>query len=213
MAVCAANMEKCDPKRKCLFGPNEGEAYNPNDPCCGMGEFDSSTCDCILQTGWVYVRQVSTGFCYQFASGTETTICPDSFVTATGRLYYGNYAQGDPIPTLAWETSLAWEVGQETSGMISLGANITAELESGTQTTSDNTPWDIPQTLAAVTGDSSSCTQPFSNCGAVRLGDQVAESVLYFDLLPYPEDKEAYCSGLSDEECFYLAYDDYGPSS
>jgi len=45
MGVCA-DMETCDKKAKCLFGPNEGKAYNPKDPCCGSGNFDPETCDC-----------------------------------------------------------------------------------------------------------------------------------------------------------------------
>lgn len=47
MGICAANMEECDIKKKCIFGPNEGQAYNPSDPCCGQGEFDAATCDCV----------------------------------------------------------------------------------------------------------------------------------------------------------------------
>ena len=46
MAICAANMRECDKKAKCIFGPNEGQAYNPKDPCCGAGTFNASQCDC-----------------------------------------------------------------------------------------------------------------------------------------------------------------------
>ena len=47
MAICPADMTDCKRKKKCLFGPNEGSAYDPDDPCCGRGEFDPGTCDCI----------------------------------------------------------------------------------------------------------------------------------------------------------------------
>ena len=211
MAICPADMDDCFPKRKCIFGPNEGKAYNPNDPCCGVGVFDSSTCDCVIPNGWVYNRQVTTGFCYDFSSGVPSSICEGSYIVNEGRTYYGNYNQGDPTPTLAWEASLAWEVAGETSGMMALGDNIVAELEPETSTTSDDTPWNAPPTNAVASGDSSACTETFTNCGAVRLGNEVANSILYFDVLAYPEDKEGYCLGLDEDDCFYKAYDDYGP--
>lgn len=211
MAICAADMKKCNKKAKCLFGPNEGEAYDPKDPCCGTGEFDSLKCDCIVNNGWVYNRQVATGFCYEFGSSGPQQICEGSTLVDQGRQYYGNYAQGDPTPTLAWEASTDWEVGGEKSGIISMGSSITAVLSTNVIATSDNTPWNMPSTTATPSGDSDACTLTFSNCGAVRLGSESASSVLYFDLLPYPADKAGYCGGLGDAECFSKAYDDYGP--
>ena len=80
MAVCAANMRSCDRKVKCIFGPNEGEAYNPKDPCCGVGSFNPETCDCDLASGvyriGVTISQgVDTGaFRYSYF-----TISPDYF--------------------------------------------------------------------------------------------------------------------------------------
>jgi len=53
MAICPADMNECKPKSKCLFGPNEGKAYNPKDPCCGQGVFNASICDCIDVGVWV----------------------------------------------------------------------------------------------------------------------------------------------------------------
>lgn len=57
MSVCAADMSKCDLKRKCISGPNEGTAYNPKDPCCGQGKFNEDICDCELNCSvrWDYV--------------------------------------------------------------------------------------------------------------------------------------------------------------
>ena len=206
-----ADMSKCTPKSRCTSGACAGVAYDPSNPCPDGARFDLFRCECLVETGWVYSRQVSTGLCEQFGASGSPYLCPGSFVTSTGRTYYGNYVEGDPIPTLAWEASTSWEVGGQKSGIMSLGQNITAQLEPDVQATSDNTPWDIPTTTAAVSGDQSTCTDTFSNCGAVRVGANVASSTLYFDLLPYPADKDAYCAGLTDEECFLVAYDDYGP--
>lgn len=62
MSICAANMKSCDKKAKCLFGPNEGKAYNPKNPCCGLGTFDSSICDCTLNGGIYFVSvELSAG--------------------------------------------------------------------------------------------------------------------------------------------------------
>jgi len=58
MGICAADMKTCDKKNKCLFGPNEGLAYNPQDPCCGAGDFNASTCDC--EQGCVSLYMVVT---------------------------------------------------------------------------------------------------------------------------------------------------------
>ena len=61
MGICAANMKECNKKAKCLFGPNEGEAYNPKDPCgCITGSlFDSDSCDCIVRSGYYRWRYQS----------------------------------------------------------------------------------------------------------------------------------------------------------
>ena len=60
MAICAANMRECDKKAKCAFGPNEGQAYNPKSPCCGQGEFDEDTCDCILECSKYWLATISS---------------------------------------------------------------------------------------------------------------------------------------------------------
>ena len=51
MSICV-DMNECNKKKKCLFGPNEGKAYNPSDPCCGAGVFDNASCDCVPETAW-----------------------------------------------------------------------------------------------------------------------------------------------------------------
>ncbi len=48
MAICPPDMKKCHRKKKCLVGPNEGKAYDPQNPCCDVGEFDTYKCDCII---------------------------------------------------------------------------------------------------------------------------------------------------------------------
>ena len=55
MAICEANMKECKKKNKCFFGPNEGKAYDPKDPCCGVGSFDQGTCDCILEASETWI--------------------------------------------------------------------------------------------------------------------------------------------------------------
>lgn len=48
MAVNPANMESCQPKAKCLNGPNEGVAYDRDSPCGGIANvvFNPVSCDC-----------------------------------------------------------------------------------------------------------------------------------------------------------------------
>ena len=55
MSVCV-DMNTCSKKTKCLFGPNQGQAYDPNNPCCGLGAFDAATCDCVPQAAWKNVK-------------------------------------------------------------------------------------------------------------------------------------------------------------
>ena len=52
MVICTPNMKSCKPKKRCLFGPNLGKAYDPANPCCGIGKFDETTCDCGYGPGW-----------------------------------------------------------------------------------------------------------------------------------------------------------------
>jgi hypothetical protein len=55
VSICV-DMDTCNKKKKCLFGPNEGKAYDPKSPCCGRGIFDAATCDCVPETAWRDVR-------------------------------------------------------------------------------------------------------------------------------------------------------------
>ena len=95
MGICAADMKTCDEKKKCWFGSNEGKAYNPADPCCGVGEFDPFTCDCV--TDCVRICTV-----VQFVDGVNDVIdspnrgqlcsgefCPDPFYKSTLSPVYG----------------------------------------------------------------------------------------------------------------------------
>lgn len=47
MAINAADMESCDIKKRCLSGPNEGQAYPANKPCPTGWTFDELNCQCI----------------------------------------------------------------------------------------------------------------------------------------------------------------------
>lgn len=41
-------MQNCKKKQRCLFGPNEGIAYDPGNECEPGETFDPSICDCLL---------------------------------------------------------------------------------------------------------------------------------------------------------------------
>lgn len=47
MALNLADMDSCTPKARCLSGPNEGLAYDRDNPCTAPLEFDSLKCDCV----------------------------------------------------------------------------------------------------------------------------------------------------------------------
>ena len=47
MPLCPPDMNVCTPKTRCSRGPNEGQVYDPEDPCCGSGFFDAWECDCV----------------------------------------------------------------------------------------------------------------------------------------------------------------------
>eukprot|EP00919_Chromeraceae_sp_WS-2016_P079823 GHVR01188851.1.p1 GENE.GHVR01188851.1~~GHVR01188851.1.p1 ORF type:complete len:190 (+),score=11.71 GHVR01188851.1:980-1549(+) len=48
MPFIPADMQSCKKKERCLFGPNEGIAYDPGNECESGETFDPSTCSCIL---------------------------------------------------------------------------------------------------------------------------------------------------------------------
>ena len=80
MALAAPNMEDCTPKKRCIFGPNEGQAYDPSNPCDGAGIFNPATCDCEIAcdtpaTATVYWK-VSFAT-YSGACSPDTTNCFD----------------------------------------------------------------------------------------------------------------------------------------
>lgn len=75
MAITAANMEDCTPKSRCLSGPNEGIAFDRDDPCGGQPStvFDSVACDCVES----FSEAKWTGYSYHNLSG-------ESFFWTTG---------------------------------------------------------------------------------------------------------------------------------
>jgi hypothetical protein len=215
MGVCAADMSLCNVKKRCTVGPNLGVAYDPQNPCCGLGEFDEATCDCVILNGWLYVLETAVGFCYEFSSGPNPpTVCPNSTIVSYAASYLGSYDIGGELPPVAWETSLDWVVlsegAESTEGYLDFGESVTAEIKESLGSTSDNTAWELPISSVGVSSDISACTLPFTACGAVRLDDLSANSSLFYTVLPYPEDKDEYCSGLDDAECFLKAFNDYG---
>lgn len=53
MAIQAANMDECTPKARCINGPNEGLAYDKDEPCPpDLYVFNPSTCDCDPLVGY-----------------------------------------------------------------------------------------------------------------------------------------------------------------
>lgn len=93
MAICNANMKDCDRKKKCLNGPNEGKAYNPKDPCCGVGTFNPLTCDCDTGCTRIWTRvlfgdgMIATGVNAGLICSSEW--CDDNYV-----LWLGSPLQG-----------------------------------------------------------------------------------------------------------------------
>ena len=47
MALNPAPMDQCQQKALCLTGPNQGLAYNANDPCPAGQQFVPEVCDCF----------------------------------------------------------------------------------------------------------------------------------------------------------------------
>lgn len=47
MTLKPADMENCNPKRRCTSGVNEGAAYTPGDECPSGYYFDDVSCNCI----------------------------------------------------------------------------------------------------------------------------------------------------------------------
>jgi hypothetical protein len=47
MAINPAPMDQCTLKARCLTGPNQGLAYNANDPCPAGQQFVAEVCDCF----------------------------------------------------------------------------------------------------------------------------------------------------------------------
>ena len=80
MALPAASMDDCTPKERCIFGPNEGQAYDALDPCQGSGVFNSLTCDCELPCDTPATATVfwKVSFAtYAAACAPDTTLCFD----------------------------------------------------------------------------------------------------------------------------------------
>lgn len=46
MVLKTPDMGSCTPKNRCLVGPNQGQAYDPQDPCPPGYVFNELKCDC-----------------------------------------------------------------------------------------------------------------------------------------------------------------------
>ena len=90
MAICPPNMRKCDLKKKCLYGPNEGDAYDPKGPCDCIPNslFDDNNCDCITRGGYYRWRKravrVAGALVNYDTSCVVQSVNQDSGLTFTG---------------------------------------------------------------------------------------------------------------------------------
>jgi hypothetical protein len=100
MGVCAADMDSCDKKAKCIFGPNEGKAYNPKDPCCGQGVFDPATCDCTCLRYRFTTTMYFWGYTYTTCNREERTE-PQNSYTET----WIGYGRNIELSCIDWEWS------------------------------------------------------------------------------------------------------------
>lgn len=163
MALNPADMESCTPKARCISGPNEGVAYDRDDPCGGgaLGEFDPFKCDCTVKfpTGAVQMR---------IASGNLRGTHPDMYDTvANGTLptdwvpfmvgpYYdteGKLIQGVASLSASWlcdQVPIDWSACRPTGDGSFTGAawptSVSATKTGGCSGGSANLFWRITQT-------------------------------------------------------------------
>jgi hypothetical protein len=124
MALCPADMKECKPKKRCLEGPNIGQAYNAENPCwCGFGTFDPETCDCV-------------GGCSDFIIN-YTILLGSSDLGCTGSCIPGTNA--DPRSLFVTFGSLIVQY----SGSVNYGS-ISADCDRG--------PVNCGNTIASITG-------------------------------------------------------------
>ena len=72
MALPAVDMDSCCKKQRCLSGPNAGQVYDSCNPCQGLGDFNSETCDCEQSELCVGNGGGSPGACgFYSVTGTE----------------------------------------------------------------------------------------------------------------------------------------------
>ena len=59
MAIIPANMDDCGPKRKCIWGDNEGLAYTPGAECPPCETFSEALCDCVPNPDRAYFCEIA----------------------------------------------------------------------------------------------------------------------------------------------------------
>lgn len=75
MALKAPDMEDCTPKKRCLTGPNVGQAYTPGNECETTAVFDEELCDCIPLSSRYW--KLTFDF-YDFAANANCTGQPNN---------------------------------------------------------------------------------------------------------------------------------------
>lgn len=119
MVLPTPDMSSCKKKLRCLTGVNEGKAYDPEDPCPGLGPFDSVKCDCQSMIGtWRFdgfvsgrgeLRAISSGNYNITVEGTKIGV---AFGTLAGgsRVELGpRIAEMENLNTTAYQTVLTCE--------------------------------------------------------------------------------------------------------
>lgn len=85
MALPDADMTSCNPKERCLSGPNKGKAYDPSNPCLGQGIFDSSKCDCQSVVGtWYFVGTIEKDGVFRFVESGNIVVTDPAAVIGVG---------------------------------------------------------------------------------------------------------------------------------
>lgn len=100
MAILPANMNDCAEKKRCLSGPNEGLAYDPNNTCDPnySVEFNPLTCDCedYLLPCYQCLRVVSATSNLYWTVGFTVACFPAPYYDGNGNLIEYKFSFGSP---------------------------------------------------------------------------------------------------------------------
>lgn len=137
-APTPANMDDCDPKCRCSYGPYANQAYSCDDPCAGQGDgctFDCGAgCECD-PPGECYGGRATYTPCggeptcfYSASLKCEESLggCP-SFVEKTDTSVYGC---GNDFPD-SFSLSITWQYPDGSFAQTDLASGTNTQIESG----------------------------------------------------------------------------------